>query len=329
MSLWTEPVKRFSDAEGDDGDAWAPTLVETTTIGVGSVADLSDWVRENRSALRDEIVRQGALLVRGLTALEGPEAFGGIARSFAPALSKYIEGQSRRDELVPDVYNSTHHPQSEPITLHHELSYSPEPPRWVFFGCAIAATSGGATPLLDCRRFATELPPHIRAAFEGRGILYRKTMRGAGGWGKSWQEHYQTDDKATVEAHLERTGTPFEWTERDGLRINRVTPAVSPHPETGESVWFNQANLWHISNLGETGRALRDLVGEADLPTHAVFDNGDPIPDVLINEVRQLMWDRSTSFPWQEGDVLFVDNRSVAHGREAYEGDRLIYVAMA
>lgn len=304
-------------------------VIQTTSLGVRSIMEFTAWIREQRDALRGDIVRHGAVLVRGLSTFAGPESFGQIAREFAPTLRNYIEGQSRRDELAPQIYNSTYHPADERITLHHELSYAPEPPRWLFFGCAVAAQSGGATPLLDCRRFLVTLPARVRQAFEGRGILYVKTMPGTRGMGKSWQQHYETDDKAAVEAHLRRTGTDFEWTERGGLRIQRMTPAISPHPETGEPVWFNQANLWHVSNLGETGRALRELVGERNLPTHALWENGDSIPDELINEVRQLMWDGAGSFAWQEGDVLFIDNRSVAHGRQSYVGERLLYVAMA
>ncbi len=304
-------------------------VIQATAIGVGSKEEFIAWIREQRETLRADVVRAGAVLVRGLPKLDGPESFGQITREFAPALRNYIEGQSRRDELAPQIYNSTHHPATERITLHHELSYTPEPPRWIFFGCAIAAASGGATPLLDGRRFVETLPPRIRQAFEGRGIRYAKTMPGTRGIGKSWQQHYETEDRATVEAYLRRTDTDFEWTERGALRIERTMPAIAPHPETGDLVWFNQANLWHITNLGEVGRALKELVGERDLPTHALWENGESIPDDLINEVRQLMWDGASAFPWQVGDVLFIDNRSVLHGRQPYTGERLLYVAMA
>jgi len=304
-------------------------VISATTIGVGSTMEFIAWIGEQRDTLRRDLVRDGALLVRGLPVLDGPESFGLIAREFAPSLRNYVEGQSRRDELAPQVYNSTHHPADQPITLHHELSYAPEPPRWLFFGCKVAATSGGATPLLDGRRFLATLPTRIRGAFEGRGILYVKTMPGTRGMGKSWEQHYETEDKATVEEYLRRTETAFEWTDRGALRIQRVTPAIATHPDTGELVWFNQANLWHITNLGDLGRALQGMLGERNLPTHAFWENGDPIPDDLINEVRQLMWDASSTFPWHPGDVLFIDNRSVAHGRQPYVGDRLLYVAMA
>jgi hypothetical protein len=32
-------------------------------------------------------------------------------------------------------------------------------------------------------------------------------------------------------------------------------------------------------------------------------------------------------FPWAQGDVVAIDNRSVAHGRMPYRGEREIVVA--
>ena len=39
-------------------------------------------------------------------------------------------------------------------------------------------------------------------------------------------------------------------------------------------------------------------------------------------------WDEATIFRWRKGDLLFVDNYLVAHGRNSYSGDRLLLVAM-
>ena len=85
-------------------------VISATTIGVGSTMEFIAWIGEQRDTLRRDLVRDGALLVRGLPVLDGPESFGLIAREFAPSLRNYVEGQSRRDELAPQVYNSTHHP---------------------------------------------------------------------------------------------------------------------------------------------------------------------------------------------------------------------------
>ena len=45
------------------------------------------------------------------------------------------------------------------------------------------------------------------------------------------------------------------------LWTSQVRPAAVPHPVTGETVWFNQADLWHWSALGARGASLLKLMG--------------------------------------------------------------------
>jgi alpha-ketoglutarate-dependent taurine dioxygenase len=41
------------------------------------------------------------------------------------------------------------------------------------------------------------------------------------------------------------------------------------------------------------------------------------------------MRERAVHFPWQQRDLLVLDNVLVAHGRNAFKGPRKILVAMA
>ena len=50
-------------------------------------------------------------------------------------------------------------------------------------------------------------------------------------------------------------------------------------------------------------------------------------PDVAAH-LRDAYAAEKVMFPWQEGDVMLLDNMSVAHAREPYVGDRLVVVAM-
>ena len=34
------------------------------------------------------------------------------------------------------------------------------------------------------------------------------------------------------------------------------------------------------------------------------------------------------AYPWEQGDVLLLDNMSVAHARDPYKGERKVVVAM-
>jgi len=75
--------------------------------------------------------------------------------------------------------------------------------------------------------------------------------------------------------------------------------------------------------------SLLAAVGEENLPRHVYFGDGSPIADDMLDTVREVYRETAISFPWQPGDVLMLDNRLVAHGRNPFTGDRKVIVAMA
>ncbi|CAO3408499.1 TauD/TfdA family dioxygenase [Azospirillum largimobile] len=69
-------------------------------------------------------------------------------------------------------------------------------------------------------------------------------------------------------------------------------------------------------------------LGPDDLPYATRYGDGSPIPDSVIAEINQAYEAEKVQFPWREGDVMLLDNVAVAHAREPYIGDRMVYVAM-
>jgi len=94
-------------------------------------------------------------------------------------------------------------------------------------------------------------------------------------------------------------------------------------------VWFNQAHLFHITNLEEDVRdALRETFGEDGLPRQARYGDGAPIGAEELEEVRRAYSELAVDVEWQTGDVLVLNNMLVAHGRRPYSGPRRILAAM-
>jgi hypothetical protein len=105
--------------------------------------------------------------------------------------------------------------------------------------------------------------------------------------------------------------------------------AIAKHPKTGESVFFNQLQLHHISCLDlDIRQSMLSVFGEENLPRNVYYGDGSPIEDSVMEEVGAVYEKAKISFPWQQGDVLMLDNMLAAHGRNPYAGDRKILVAM-
>jgi alpha-ketoglutarate-dependent taurine dioxygenase len=128
--------------------------------------------------------------------------------------------------------------------------------------------------------------------------------------------------------------------ERYGVRVERrrrraarrqPTPAVRPHPGTGDRLFFNQIQLHHPHYLPEeTRESLRSMVSSDDeLPRNVTFGDGTLISDDIAEHVLNVYWETCVMFPWQTGDIISLDNMRTAHARMPFTGKRKIAVAMA
>ncbi|HBL15053.1 MAG TPA: taurine catabolism dioxygenase TauD [Cyanobacteria bacterium UBA11162] len=306
-------------------DSYLPLVIESEGM---SLIELWDWLTVNKSWLDQTLLKHGGLLFRGFP-LSTPQEFDQFIHTIEPTTRPYIEGQSQRTKIHQQIYTSTEYPADQNITLHNELSYTSNPPRRLFFFCQIAPQEGGETPITDCRKVYDKMNLSRRDRFINKKVRYVKTMHNGKGFGKSWQQHFETSDPAKVEQYLQQSDVNFGWKENGTLVTSQVRPSVLQHPESGEMCWFNQADLWHYTNLGAIGDELVRLLGEENLPTNAYYGDGTPIQPEDLSAIRQLFWNEATLFTWHQGDVLILDNRLTAHGRKAFKGERRILVAMA
>ena len=133
-----------------------------------------------------------------------------------------------------------------------------------------------------------------------------------------------------VEAYCRAHKIGWEWKEDGELRTRQVCQAVAQHPVTRDWVWFNQAHLFHVSNLPpEVRESLLEIVDEEDLPRNVYYGDGSPIEPSVLDEVRGVLEEAKVSFPWYSGDVLMLDNMLAAHARSPFSGPRKVVVAMA
>lgn len=300
-----------------------PLVVEPANQDV----DLASWSRSQRDALNQQLYEHGAILLRGF-AVDSVDRFEEVIAAMSGELLEYRERSSPRSQVSGNIYTSTDYPPDQPIFLHNENSYQHQFPRKIFFYCVTPAAEGGQTPLADCRRVLERLDPEIRRRFLERQWMYVRNFNE--GFGLPWQTVFQTSDRAAVEAHCREHGIDFEWKGEETLRTRAVRPAISRHPVTGELVWFNHATILHVSTLTPAVReALLADFAEEELPTNSYYGDGSPIESEVLDQLRAAYHAETIAFPWQEGDILMVDNTLVAHGRQPFSGERLVVVGMS
>jgi alpha-ketoglutarate-dependent taurine dioxygenase len=305
-----------------DERAGLPLLVEPAVDQV----NLASWIAGHREIVETHLLRCGALLFRGF-AVESGDAFERVACALGPELMTYTERAAPRKQVGGRVYTSTEYPATHPIPLHHEMSYSHNWPAKIWFYCARPAQERGGTPIASDRQVFARLDAAMTRPFIDKKVMY---VRNYGeGVDLTWQEAFQTEDRAVVEAYCRATHTTFEWRDANRLRTRQVRQAVAVHPKTGETVWFNHAHMFHISNVDPIvrGSLLAEFAPD-ELPRNAFYGDGSPIDDDVLAEIRAVYDREAVTFPWQQQDVLLLDNFLVSHGREPFVGPRSVLVAM-
>ena len=286
------------------------------------------WVSENKSFIEENVLKYGGILFRNFN-LYSLSEFNRFVQLLVPNLLEYVYRSTPRTRLGGKIYTATEYPADRTIPLHNENAYSLSWPEKIFFFSVLVASEGGETPITDSRNIYKKIDPIIRKKFEEKKVLYIRNYRA--GMDLSWQEVFQTDKQEEVEDYCKNHSIEWEWSRgRSELTTRQVCQAILFHPQINEKVWFNQAHLFHISNLdAETRNSLLKEYGEEHLPRNSFYGDGTPIEIDVLEHIRKIYEQEKIIFKWQKGDIMFLDNILMAHGRQPYKGERKIAVAMA
>ena len=288
--------------------------------------DPVSWVAEHHDPLRALVLEHGCVLVRGL-GLADPATTEAVFRRLTNGLMSDREPFAPRRRYADGVYSSTKWPPNQQMCLHHEVSYGLEFPGLLLFACLEAPGSGGATALADASAVLRDLPRELVSRFEREGWLLTRSYHED--IGASVAEAFGTDDRAAVERYCRLHAIEFAWQSDGSLRTRQRRGAVLRHPDTGLPSWFNQIaflNEWTMEP--EVHEYLVDVYGADGLPFNTRIGDGDPIDADVVRTINEVYDAHTVREPWQDGDLLLVDNIRTAHGREPFEGPREVLAAL-
>lgn len=289
--------------------------------------DLVEWSSQEAKRLNDYYQKYGAVLFRGFS-LKNEQAFQSFCQSFATEMLDYTEPSTPRTKVEGKVYTSTEYPKDRSIPQHNEHSYTSTFPQKIWFYCATAATTGGETPIADAGLVYDLLPAGLRSRYAEKGILYKRNYHK--NLDLPWQHVFGTDDRTTVEEHCKKSGIAYKWKEDDALQTQYVAQTVTRHPVTNQLLWFNQAHLFNLRSLPETVQEyFKETFGEDNVPRNSYLGDETPITETDYNAITDAYEKAKVTFGWEAGDVLWLDNMRFTHGRNPFDGDRKVLVAMA
>ncbi len=305
------------------GERRFPLAVWPAIDGLDPIA----WISDDRSFVEQCLLECGAVLLRGFD-LRNADQFERLIEASSGQALEYTERSSPRTQVSGRIYTSTDYPEDQNIYLHNENSYQSTWPMKIFFFCLAPATTGGETPIADCRRVFKLIDPKIKQRFIQKKVMYLRNY--GNGFGLSWQTVFQTTQRHVVETSCRKAGIEFEWKENGQLRTRVVRPALALHPRLNEMIWFNHATFFHISTREPRLRdELLAAFKEEDLPTNSYYGDGSPIEPSALDEIREIYRQETMQFTWEKGDVLILDNMLSAHGRGAFSGPRQVLVGMS
>ena len=291
---------------------------------------LESIVPENRQILLSRLRESGALLFRGFSPRPVP-AFARFAAAIsATPLADYVGGASPRVSLGSGVYTSTEYPKALSLSLHNELSYTYRYPEYLFFYCQTPADFGGETPIADSRSILKALDPDLVRRFKDRKIRYDRRLENAPHSEYSWQAAFETGDRGVVEQFCAEGDVVHRWNDDGSLWLSEIRPATAVHAVTGDEVWFNQAEGFHPSSLGE--EVYRHVLASNNtrmLRLNAYFGDGGELDLSDLEQIREVTRDKMVLVSWRAGDILVLDNLLACHGRMPFSGPRKILLAMA
>ncbi|MUG96210.1 TauD/TfdA family dioxygenase [Scytonema sp. UIC 10036] len=324
--VFNQCQERWIETEYCQNSSSLPLVIKPTVDGLNLIA----WASSNKEFIESNLLKHGGLLFRNFN-LDGVTEFEEFIKANSTDLVEYSHRSTPRSHVSGKIYTSTEYPANQSIPLHNELSWTLSWPMKIWFFCMKSAEVGGQTPIADSRKVYQRINSKIKEQFMQKKVMYVRNLRNFGdGLDLPWQNVFQTTEKSEAEDYCRQAGIEFEWIDSNHLRTRQVCQAVATHPKTGDMVWFNQAHLFHVSSVNpEVCQSLVSVFSEKDFPRNAYYGDGSEIETSVLDEIRDIYQQEAVTFPWQEGDVLMLDNMLAAHGRMPYTGTRKVLVGMA
>jgi len=301
------------------------------------------WFEANLTALGALLDEVGAVVLRGFP-VKTAEQFSDVAGLLGVYEQGYAGGASLRSAVTKNTMEATRYSEFIKIPLHQEMAYLPTGPGRLVFFCLKSAMQGGETPIGDMRAFTNRLNPELRDKLERHGVIGYRNFAAPSKDGveegsddhpdmRSWQTAFYTKDREEVERVCAAQNVIPIWHEDGSLTVKSEIPPFATHPRTGEAVYRNVIHVRSQEQFGaklppERRARIEEMARAQKFRSGYYLGDGSRLSDAEFEELTGAFDALEVAWPWQEGDMMLLDNLLVAHGRNPYSGPREIQVAL-
>jgi len=283
------------------------------------------WAQKNHSELIDLAFHHGAVLFRNF-GTETDHDFDRFIQAFNLENFHYEQSLSNavRFNRTERVFTANEAPADVKIFLHHEMAQTPFYPSRLFFFCEQPAETGGATPICRSDVLVVRLQeqhPQFIADLITKGLKYRNILPDQddpqSGMGRSWRSTFHADTPEQCEANMAEIGYTGEW--RDDGSLVSTTPVLDGIRSLadGRQTFFNQLIA-----------AYRGWGSDENSGPPITYGDGTPLDHVAVTAACEIADELTFNVPWQQGDVVLVDNYVTMHARQTFTGTRKILASL-
>ncbi|KAH9714095.1 clavaminate synthase-like protein [Citrus sinensis] len=288
----------------------------------------------------------GAVLLRGFD-VKTANDFNDVVEAFGYEELPYVGGAAPRSHVVGRVFTANESSLDRNIPFHQEMALLPQFPSKLFFFCEVEPVSGGETPIvlshIVYERMKQSYPEFVQQ-LEQDGLIYTRIYQEkddlTSPTGRGWKSIFLTEDKSLAEErsiiHEQQVsiaskpksqfglraanlGLKLEWMEDGGVKtVLGPIPAVTYDKIRQRKIWFNSIVMAYT--------CWKDTQND---PVKAVtFGNGSPLPEDIVYDCMKILEEECVAIPWQNGDVLLIDNLAVLHARRSSSRPRHILASL-
>ncbi|MDO8861563.1 TauD/TfdA family dioxygenase [Haliea sp. E1-2-M8] len=313
-------------------------VVSTLSPQLGALlhADPGEQVADLDEQMLIRLLRDsGVLVFRDFPA--SPEVFQSLTERFS---SEFLQhGISNRPQLKEgDNYTNLANIGQFPLILHSEMSYFPVSPQLLWFYCVTPAESNGETTLCDGSELLSRMTREHVAFFRQRRLMYTyPTPEGESGFFGRFSPddvnhrlqaessfEYRRCPTAEIMDHLSsfypasvaENLRPLLLSRADNfdpvvfpsmLMVKYITPAIRRTRLSEKEAFVNSA-IQFFPN-----KRFHSLIYD---------ETGAKLDASMMAELLELAEECTYAHPWQEGDMVMIDNTRVLHGRREFQDTR-------